>query len=220
MIKLLLDLIAPETCAGCQSEGKYLCDDCRFDIKTLESSCFVCQKPSVKGFCGQHSSSALLGSGAVSEYGGVVKGLVNNLKFNNQKGVAEYLAGLIDDNLALPEGDIAIVHIPTSNSQVRLRGYDQAFLIARALAKLKGCSQQKLLYRLDSGRQLGKKRSERIDSRIDFRVKKSADLGDKTIILVDDVITTGSTAIAAIKALERAGYKNVYLCAVARVALN
>ncbi|HSX33041.1 MAG TPA: phosphoribosyltransferase family protein [Candidatus Saccharimonadales bacterium] len=103
-----------------------------------------------------------------------------------------------------------ITHVPTAPSRVRQRGYDQAELIARALARRLDWPHRTLLARTNAARQLGQTRSVRLQQLHQaFRVLSPETVGRQPILLVDDVLTTGSTCEAAAAALRAAGAAHV-----------
>jgi Predicted amidophosphoribosyltransferases len=139
----------------------------------------------------------------------VVKELVRVLKFERAKGAAVAMA---DAMLAMlgTFGEVCITHVPTANSRVRERGYDQAALIAKELSRRSGRLYAPLLARMGNQRQLGQNRSVRTKQmRGGFRILNPALLRDRHILLVDDVLTTGATCEAAARALCQAGAKRV-----------
>jgi predicted amidophosphoribosyltransferase len=106
-----------------------------------------------------------------------------------------------------------ITHVPTAAKRIRQRGYDQAALIARRLAHHTDQPYAPLLERVGGQRQLGKGRQTRRQQLTGAyyllqsarRTKK-----DTPIILLDDVLTTGSTLESAATTLYEAGYDNIY----------
>lgn len=108
-----------------------------------------------------------------------------------------------------------LVPIPLSSKRLRKRGYNQAELLAKELEKQFGLTVELLLKRVrETKPQYGLKREERIEN-----IKEAFALNDqrsmtnfqgKTVLLVDDVLTTGSTMSEAAKILKKAGAKEVW----------
>jgi ComF family protein len=106
--------------------------------------------------------------------------------------------------------DVLIVPVPTARRRVRSRGYDQAVVIARALAKRKGCRYAPLLLRYGSQEQ---KQADRFQRRQQLRgayaVREPASAVGARILLIDDVVTTGATLEEAATLLKAAGARVV-----------
>lgn len=109
---------------------------------------------------------------------------------------------------------------PTSTVHRRRRGYDQAELLARAVARQCRLRCQRLLVRSGATPQTGRSRSQRLSDGPHFTARPifgSRRLpGFTGVLVVDDIVTTGSTLWAAERALRSAGYAEVLLAAVAR----
>jgi len=145
-------------------------------------------------------------------YAGLAEQAVHRLKFERNREMAQFLGHSLA--ALCPAGVIA--HVPTANRRVRQRGYDQAQLIARALAAQTGNPYGVLLYRQGAKRQLGQGRTVRQEQlRNAFRPAPHGPAKQTPIILVDDVVTTASTLEAAAQVLRHAGYASVHAVAFA-----
>ncbi len=141
-------------------------------------------------------------------YDAAAKELVYKLKFDRCRKAADDMAALLADCLEVRECTV-ISHIPTAPARVRQRGYDQAALIARALARRVGISYATLLVRTGEQRQVGQKRTQRQrQMRNAFRAIRP-ELLNQHVLLIDDVLTTGATCEAAAQALKSAGARRV-----------
>lgn len=155
------------------------------------------------------SSSPLFGVWSPSVYDGLAKDLVGKLKFGRGQEAASIIGSEI---FAILPGhcDWIITHVPTANTRVRQRGYDQAQLIARHISRTAGCPYSALLARFGSSRQLGQTRqTRRKQMKQAFAPAHQNKIQNRHILLVDDVLTTGATLEAAATVLKGAGAKRV-----------
>jgi ComF family protein len=122
--------------------------------------------------------------------------------------------------LVRAEVDPILVPVPLHRSRLWQRGFNQSALVVRELAKATGFrSEPRLLRRVKrtpalKGMSLRQRRRTVAGA---FGVDASADLQGRTVVLVDDVLTTGSTANACARALQQAGAERVELVSWARV---
>jgi ComF family protein len=143
---------------------------------------------------------------------GAVRELLKLYKFEHQRPVAGTLAELMAQTFRKygQVRDYLVVPIPTATGRVRERGFDHANLLAAKVAQQLAMDYQPVLGRLGQTRQVGAKRSDRlVQVRDNFWLKRPKLIDGRSIILVDDVITTGATVYAASKLLRLAGAKRV-----------
>lgn len=210
MIERVLQIVAPHPCSGCGKIGTLLCDDCKYDIISEPFfGCILCAKPHEDGVCADHQTgfSQVFVVGARTA---TLEALINTLKFHNAKGAAKLLAELLHSTLPRFPAGTRIVPIPTVRSHIRQRGYDQVDLIARHLSTLRGYPVEHALVRLNKATQHTSNRSDRVvqASRAFGLAAAESEAGrgagaerDYPILLIDDVITTGSTIVEAAKVL-------------------
>ena len=220
MIDKMLSVVAPHLCSGCGKIGSPLCDHCKYDI--IEKSfigCIVCGRPTSVGVCQQHHISYQR-AWVVGERKAVLQRLIGNYKFQNMKAAAEPLAGLLDERLPDLPADTVIVPIPTAPAHIRERGYDHLLLMAKYLAFKRGLPIERLLGRANMATQHHANREKRIEqAQSAFRIVGKVD-PTRTYLLVDDVVTTGSTIDQASRLLAEAGATVVWVAAVARQPLD
>jgi ComF family protein len=180
-------------CAGCDEPGVDLCRRCRFALVT---------SPPVV---------TVSGVVAATEFTGLTKQLVLGLKYRNRRRLAEHLAEQLSRRLDPTQIDI-VTWAPTSRRRTRRRGYDQAELLARALAARWRKPCRRMLFRRHGVAQTGRSRAERLHGP-SFAARPVRH--PPRILVVDDVVTTGATLHAARAALLAAGARSVMLAAVA-----
>lgn len=152
---------------------------------------------------------------AVLAYQGAGRQLVARLKYRNQRSALPALADAMAAGVRarIGAGRIDVVGwAPTTGRRRRERGFDQAELLARALARRLGVRCRPLLDRLDGPAQTGRHRRDRWEGP-GFRARRGV---PARVCLVDDVVTTGATMAAAATALRHAGATCVIGVAAAR----
>ena len=149
-------------------------------------------------------------------FDGLPRDLIVALKFRHRRAAAGVLAGQMVRRLHLGQVDV-VTWAPTSPRRARRRGYDQAEAIARALGRELGVPCRRLLYRAHGGAQTGKSRADRLAGPA-FRARSPRP--GLSVLVVDDVVTTGATLHAAACALRSAGVANVSLVAAASAQLR
>ena len=182
-------------------------------IPAITPRCFVC----LKNEDGWNTCPECLSNFPISrviiakEYTPVSKALVWKLKNDGLQEAARIMAkqmAAMTQNMVI--NDYIIVPAPTSNRRKRQRGYDQAYLIAKELQKITGNPFANILRRKGDIHQVGsdiKTRKQQLHN--SFEVIKPNKIRNAQILLVDDVITTGSTLAEAAKMLITHGAKEV-----------
>ncbi len=165
---------------------------------------------------------------AYGSYEGALRDLIHVLKFQQVRPAAAVLGRMLAETIAhlertMPVGSIAVVPVPLHPRKQAQRGFNQAQMIARIA--LKHLSRPKrfdlcegvLLRRRETGSQIGLTRHQRRENlRGAFAVRDTARIVNRDILLVDDVLTTGTTASECARVLLRAGAARVWVATVAR----
>jgi competence protein ComFC len=166
--------------------------------------------------------SILRGASQASALDGPARALVHALKYEGWERAGEVMATSMLS--AIPQGatwkDALLVPVPTSRERERRRGFNQAAVLARELARSRGLILLDALYRKGEGStQVALHPEERrANVRGDFGLLPSAPvhLAHRQVILVDDVLTTGATGAEVASVLEAAGVSAVWLLTFAR----
>lgn len=164
-------------------------------------------------------SGALTQVWVATDYQKTAAELVKRLKFDRAAAAAKLLAAAISDTIPPLPPQTVVSHIPTASRRIRQRGYDQAALIAKHLAKQRRLPYRPLLKRTGQSRQVGANRSQRasqLDGAFTVRTTKLPEMA----LLVDDVLTTGATIEAAATALKKAGVTTVHAALFAQKGLD
>jgi ComF family protein len=229
-----LDLVLPHRCAACGdivAGDPGFCPACFHDLRFITAPvCAQCGTPfdvpvPASTRCGGCLASPPSWSAAraVWRYDGTARAPILRLKYGDRTDLAglfsAHLHRLVND---MPTVDTLLVPIPLHRWRLFQRTFNQAGLLAQALAKRTGLPvSQTALHRIRRTRpQQGLTRSQRhLNMRAAFHVPAVARplVQGKTIILVDDVLTTGATVEAAAKVLLRAGAADIKVVTLARV---
>ncbi|MEN9803316.1 MAG: hypothetical protein RIS41_163 [Actinomycetota bacterium] len=147
-------------------------------------------------------------------YDGDVRRRVVDMKYGGRRSFARMLARQLADAVRADGDDRfdVVTWAPTSSSRRRRRGFDQAQLIARFVARELGVPCRRLLVRQTRQAQTGRSRRARL---VGPRFRARATRRPLRVLVVDDVVTTGSTLRAAAHALTASGWGDVTLAAVA-----
>jgi predicted amidophosphoribosyltransferase len=143
----------------------------------------------------------------------VARGLVAALKFRRLLPVADLMADRIQWLAPAELLSGTIVPVPTSPLRTALRGFDPAAELAAALAQRTGLAIDPCLARRGAGRQRGRRRAERVGHPPQIRTTAEV---PRSVLLIDDVLTTGATLTACARALRPAGAIRVAAIAFAR----
>jgi competence protein ComFC len=202
MIDAILNFFFPEYCIGCKKPRTALCADCADAI------------PPSRAVLKTNSAVALF-----SYDDGIVQSAIKQLKYSRRSSAAKALAGYGSKNLAFfypSEFPIVLVPIPQHRAKTRDRGFNQSSLIAAWLqpvfpSSIVGNILEK--YRSTKAQAGVRNKTARKNNLTDSMRANTALDANTLYIIVDDVITTGSTIYEASRALRAAGA--VHVCAVA-----
>jgi ComF family protein len=224
-----LDFALPPRCAGCGTivvDVHSFCSDCWPKIEFLgESGCKTCGLPleaTEAETCGAclAKSPRIARTRAAVTYGELTRSLAIRLKYGRKVAIARtmarYMAPLIDRT----EGDPILVPVPLHRTRLWHRGFNQSALVARELARRLNLRTEALLLKrrkrtppLKGMSPLQRRRTVAGA----FKIADKSVVVGRTVILIDDVLTTGSTAEACARTLQRAGAARVELITWARV---
>ena len=220
--KSTLDLVFPMHCLGCHQEGAVICFECVKRLKRLERPyCDKCAQPNSGPVCAWclERPLAVETIRAVFLFEGPVREAVHRLKYRGQRAAAPQLGGLMAQTVA---GDVRSVDlatpVPLHPSRLRERGYNQSLLLAKELGKVLGLPvQDGLLSKVkNSPPQVGTRSREDRQSNVSDSFECRRPVEGLTVLLIDDVATTGSTLSECAATLKAAGAKSVRGLVLAR----
>jgi len=226
----LVDLIFPKKCLECGRNDKYICNSCIRKVGFSKLICCECDKASVDGFTHIKCKKALSFDGTFSiwKYDGVVRKSIIKLKYNFAFEIADELADiggrfLISKFNALPKNSI-LVPVPLHSKRKNWRGFNQADNMGEIIADKVGWKYARNLLvrkRMNTPQVelSGSQRRNNMLGIFDFN-KDYLSVLEKaknySLIVFDDVWTTGSTLKEAAKVLKRKGFSNVWGLTIAR----
>lgn len=206
MIKWLLNLIFPPKCIFCANildinTEIYICGDCYKKIPFVEET----NASFNKGF--NYYDDMI----CVCKYSGIIKDALRRFKFSNKPAYAKTFSLLLLQKLKeMTNGHVfdIIISVPLHKQKELARGYNQSYLISKEISRGLGiCEQSAVLKRIrntDSQSRLEK--NMRLTNVKDaFMVNNAAAVTGKTILIIDDILTTGSTLNECCRVLKQAG---------------
>lgn len=231
--RLLIDTLFPMLCLGCGSEGSYLCERCLARVPEMENqACPICHKPyQAAGVtcrkCSPHT--ALSGLLVAAPYRArLVERVIHTFKYRFIESLAAPLAIIVGQAIArapLPLPDF-LIPVPLHPRRLRFRGFNQAELLAKAIASdlapglgitvttgvLERCRFTKPQMQTRSAEE----RRMNLTNAFQIQAANRTLLAGKSIWLIDDVATTGTTLEECAKTLKAAGAKSVWGIVIAR----
>ncbi len=221
--KSFLDLLFPIFCVGCGKEEIWLCQSCFSKIVKVSSPvCPYCNKITIHGeFCSRcRRKTALTGIMVTAYYDeGPLKEAIHAYKYNFIFHLAQPLSTLLRSYLRenLPKGKKILIPVPLHKKREVFRGFNQATLLAKELKEEFGFKINTDLLRIKNTRpQIELKGQKRHRNVKEAFLYQGENLKGKTVLLIDDVCTTGATLNECAKELRGAGARQIWGLVLAR----
>jgi len=232
-LSALCSLFYPPACVVCSSEverREYLCGSCRERAPRIVAPfCAKCSEPFTGAItqtfsCANCEHRTLHFDSAVAAYRsrGLVRRLVHEFKYGHHRYLRYPLADWLGETVSDPrlrgrQFDL-LVPVPLHPARERERGFNQAALLAELLGGKTALPVRPVLERVRyTTTQTAYDRAERMENLRDaFRLRKNRDVRGLHVLLIDDVLTTGSTLSECARVLKRGGALSVYAATAAR----
>ena len=215
----LVDLLLPERCAACRWPGRALCERCRLALPLIRAPlCGRCGAPTAWPVerCRECAGRRLAfrSARAAVAYDAAVRAIVSAWKEHGRRRLALLAVELVAGTLVRPDAT-AITFVPPDADRHLRRGHHPAERLARGLGESWGLPVEALLARASGlppqrGLHLAERRKNVAGA---FRALERA---PTSVILVDDVYTSGATASAASTVLRRSGARSIEVVTFAR----
>jgi competence protein ComFC len=226
-------LLYPPVCALCGGQtraGEYICELCESKATRIVAPfCQQCSEPFEGAFsstftCANCAHRTVYFEAAVAAYRGrgVVRQIIHDFKYGRQVHlrhlVARWLCEALDDERLRGRQFDLIVPVPLHPARKRERGFNQAALLAELLSARRSIPCKALMERIRyTTTQTALDRAERMENLHNaFRLRKNTDVRGLQVLLIDDILTTGSTLSECARVLKRGGATSVHAATAAR----
>ena len=219
-----VDWLFPPTCAGCGKNYWRFCPDCLANVALVPNTkCIFCGKKHTSHFatCEQFSHRPVYFSGAAAwgYYGGALREAIHALKYHQDLALGDFFSVyLIQIVESLNWNFDLVVPVPLSTERRKERAYNQSALLSRPIAAYFSVAHSVSALRRvkETGSQISRTRIERDLALEDAFLGNPDKLKGKTVLLVDDIITTGATINHCAYAMKAAGAQEVFALSVAK----
>lgn len=205
MFKLLFSIIYPVFCLGCGKFGEIICEKCLLNERNIRNDiCVRCaeilecknQKHSCRGV------DHIDGVYSVYVFDGIVKKIIKKCKYKGEYSSLKYLLDKTKDqyfmvpNIGKVDKHTYIHPIPLSSDRLKSRGFNQSDIIAKKLSKVLNIEIIDFIGKINNASSQALKSSvkeRKSNIKATFYVKKHPNILIETIIIVDDIFTSGET---------------------------
>jgi competence protein ComFC len=223
----LIDWVFPPACGGCGSMGQRWCSTCQTAINRITVNfCPRCGEPqSGIELCASCRSDQpqYTQMRSFAQYQGPLRSAIHRLKYLRDIGLGEALSNHLIELYNVYQWKVdMVVPVPLSTKRHKERGYNQSSLLGRplALSIQRPFRTDMLLKNRETHTQVGLNAADRKRNVDGAYSAHPNQVNGKTILVIDDVTTTGSTISACAQALRQAGASAVYGLTLARAVLQ
>jgi competence protein ComFC len=219
----VIDFVYPPECAGCGKPGVLFCEDCLRKVKHISLRCCpICGNPGrstaiCENCCEEKPSFSALRSWG--EYSEPLRGALHTLKYRNNLGLARVFTPMLVEIVKSQNWELdAVLPVPLCRSHSKERGFNQSELLAYPLALELGLPllTHAITRVKETSSQVSLDRESRFKNLEGAFVGNPATLKERSVLLVDDTVTTGATLVSCSKALLDSGCRSVFCITVAK----
>jgi ComF family protein len=215
-----VDVVYPKRCAACGRRGAWVCAEC--ESRYLPFAKPWCDRCGIPAY-GQHCNcaSAPPGLNRVRSFGpfdGWLREAILQFKYDAEWARAQHLGPLLASSVAdLPDVDV-LVPVPLHAGRLRQRGFNQSLLLAKQISAAMNLPVEEQIVRTRRTQAQARLRgADRAANVADaFAVPFAERVNGRAVVLIDDVVTTGSTLAACAAAARTAGAVSVSAVTLAR----
>ena len=218
LFERIMNLIFPPKCIFCNKimddlADLHICQECYKKVIFLGDN--------LLGIAGQDTAKGCDAAVSVCRYAGIVKDSLIKFKFYNKPGYYRTFARLLTKYIFKVTNSIKfdmIISVPLHKSRETERGYNQALLISKALSRETGireCSRLLVRTRNTDAQSLLDRKNRLWNVKDAFSVKNAELIEGKNILLIDDILTTGTTVNECGRILKKAGANTVLAAVIA-----
>lgn len=218
-----LDLLIPPTCGGCGGGGVSWCEACQEKVEIISPPiCEMCGgNIQTQGLCldcyqRPHTTKAIR---SWAFFNGPLRNAIHKLKYGRDISLGIVMARPIIDLFSTLRWEIDIISpVPLGVARMNERGYNQSVLLARPLAMSTGIKfrPQALKRVRETTSQVGLAVKQRHENVHDAFRSSRREVEGKSVLVIDDVMTSGATLESCAAALFQSGVRSVYALTLAR----
>jgi competence protein ComFC len=219
MLNKILNLVFPKLCFGCQKRGKYLCKKCLREKVYINwiQRCHVCGSETRVGLAHKECLERTYIDGLIwiCLYEGIIENLLKEIKYSFVSDILDEISQVMCKFFKYYkiDKDFLVISVPIHKNKLKKRGFNQAEMLAKLVAKNSNLEFRDLLVRIRKTKtQVGLSKMERevnLKNAFVLTPKYIHLVKGRNILIVDDVYTTGSTLNECAKVLKEFGAKEV-----------
>jgi len=225
----LIDLINPSRCFNCDTvvtfSEDHICRKCLDEIIYVVEKCERCSGVLRDGSCTVCSDRDffIARNMSIAEYDGIVREMLHCIKFENHRRLLNAMARIMAERVKDFDRDFDLVtFIPMNRKKKWKRGFNQSEVMAKAVSRAVSSPLKKVMaerFRTETQKDLGYR--DRFINVIDrYRVINDTIIQGKSVLIIDDVFTTGATLTECARVLLEAGASDVFSMTFARAGLK